>query len=80
MKFGICTQLEKAGEVKAAEWDFVEESVQGLFQGLVASWAGLTRTLTCPLPIPAANMLVPGQMKITGPTRSARIAKLNRVW
>jgi sugar phosphate isomerase/epimerase len=67
MKFGICTQLENGGAVKAAGWDFVEESVQGLFQGLVASWAGLTRTLTCPLPIPAANMLVPGQLKITGP-------------
>ena len=67
MRFGICTQLENSATVKAAGWEFVEESVQGLFQGQVASWAGLTRTLTAALPIPAANMLVPGQLKITGP-------------
>jgi len=53
--------------VKAAGWEFVEESVQGLFQGLQASWAGQTRATTCPLSIPAANMLVPGVLKITGP-------------
>src|SRR5438309_8047806 len=67
MRFGICTKLENAAAVKAAGWDFVEESVQGLFQGLQASWAGQIRVTTSPLPVPAANMLVPGSLKITGP-------------
>ena len=67
MRFGICTQLENAAAVKAAGWDFVEESVQGLFQGQQASWAGQIRVTTSPLPVPSANMLVPGNLKITGP-------------
>jgi len=74
MRFGICTPLENAAAVKAAGWEFVEESVQGLFQGLQASWAGLIRTTTCPLSIPSANMLVPAVLKITGPE-----ADLNRL-
>jgi sugar phosphate isomerase/epimerase len=67
MRFGICTQLENAGAVKAAGWEFVEESVQGLFQGLQPEWGGQARAVTSALPIPSANMLVPGALKITGP-------------
>jgi sugar phosphate isomerase/epimerase len=53
--------------VKAAGWEFVEENVQGLFRGLEGSWAGLMRATTSSLPIPSANLLVPGALKITGP-------------
>jgi sugar phosphate isomerase/epimerase len=67
MRFGICTKLETADAVKDAGWDFVEENAQGLFRGLEGSWAGQVRAATAPLPIPAANTLVPGSLKITGP-------------
>src|SRR5438034_4201297 len=67
MRFGICTKLETADAVKQAGWDFVEENAQGLFRGLEGSWAGQVRATTSPLPIPAANTLVPGSLKITGP-------------
>src|SRR6476659_412958 len=69
MRFGICTPVENAAAVKAAGWEFVEESVQGLFQGLLPDpeWTGLTRAQSSALPVPAANMLVPGNLKITGP-------------
>jgi sugar phosphate isomerase/epimerase len=67
MRFGICTKLETADAVKAAGWNFVEENVQGLFRGMEASWAGQIRATTSALPIPAASVLVPGSMKITGP-------------
>ena len=67
MRFGICTKLETADAVKEAGWDFVEENAQGLFRGLEGSWAGQVRAATAPLPIPAANTLVPGSLKITGP-------------
>lgn len=69
MQFGICTAVENAQAVKAAGWDFVEESIQGLLQGQLpdAEWKGLERVRKSPLPVPAANMLVPGSLKITGP-------------
>lgn len=69
MQFGICTTTEFASHAKSAGWDFIEESVQGLFEGLQPDdkWTGLARARNCPLPIPSANMLVPGKLKITGP-------------
>jgi sugar phosphate isomerase/epimerase len=67
MRFGICTKLETADPVEKAGWDFIEENAQGLFRGLEHSWAGQIRATTCALPIPAANTLVPGSLKITGP-------------
>jgi sugar phosphate isomerase/epimerase len=71
MRFGICTKLETADAVKDAGWDFIEENAQGLFRGLEVSWAGQIRATTCALSIPAANTLVPGSLKITGPDVNA---------
>jgi sugar phosphate isomerase/epimerase len=70
MKFGICTKVENAAAVKAAGWDYVEESVQGLLKGQTsdAEWDGLKRTTGAALPVPAANSLVPGSLPITGPS------------
>ena len=72
MKFGICTSLENAPAAKSAGWDFVEERVDLLLQGLLpdAEWKGAERAATSVLPIPAANVLVPGSLKITGPDAS----------
>lgn len=69
MKFGICSTIERSAAVKSAGWDFVEESVQGFLQGGVAdeAWNGPDRLAKGALPVPAANMLVPGSIKVTGP-------------
>src|SRR5579862_9317876 len=72
MQFGICTTAERVSSALQAGWDFVEESVQSLLQEDVpdAQWDGLRRARAATLPIPAANCLVPGGLKITGPTAS----------
>lgn len=67
--FGICTPIENAPAVKAAGWEYVEEVVVNFIQGRVPDeqWKGLERLARSPLPVPAANVLVPAQLKITGP-------------
>jgi sugar phosphate isomerase/epimerase len=69
MRFGICTSYDKADGVKSAGWDFIEECVQTFHQGLLPDeqWMGMDKLQISALPIPAANMLVPGDLKITGP-------------
>ena len=69
MRFGICTSLANAAAVRAAGWDFVEENVQHFLQGLTPDeqWDGEGRAKASVLPIPAANVLVPASLKITGP-------------
>ena len=68
MKFGICTTIDKSPAARDAGWDYVEESVQGLLQGLEPNerWTGRDRARDSALPIRAANMLVPASLKITG--------------
>jgi D-psicose/D-tagatose/L-ribulose 3-epimerase len=69
MRFGICTTIEKSAAARDAGWDYIEESVQGLLQGLEPDerWTGPARAKASALPILAANMLVPAALKITGP-------------
>jgi sugar phosphate isomerase/epimerase len=69
MRFGICTTIEKAAPARDAGWDYIEESVQGLLQGLEPDerWTGRDRAKSSPVPILACNMLVPAALKITGP-------------
>jgi sugar phosphate isomerase/epimerase len=76
MLFGICTPLANAAAAKAAGWDFVEEHIQNFLQGQVADaqWTGDRIAAESPLPILAANCLVPADLKITGP--AADIEKL----
>src|SRR5438034_10847610 len=68
MRFGICTTIEQAAAAQSAGWDFIEECVQTLLQGELAEseWKGMGRAKESPLPVLAANMLVPGSIKITG--------------
>jgi sugar phosphate isomerase/epimerase len=70
MRFGVCCGPEKAQLVKDAGWEYVEYSVQGVLQGLVPDeqWKGEEVVKQMPLPGPAANMLVPGALKVTGPS------------
>jgi sugar phosphate isomerase/epimerase len=62
MKFGVCIPVESAAPFAAAGWDFVEEIVPNLVK-----WPTLEAARKCPLPLPAANRLVPGELKIVGP-------------
>jgi sugar phosphate isomerase/epimerase len=73
MRFGICTSTSNAQIVKDAGWDFVEENVQKFFSGEVPDeqWSAPAPSA---LPVPAANMLVPKSLKITGP--DANLEKL----
>ncbi len=70
MLFGICTPSANAAAVKAAGWDYVEDNVQGLLQGQVPDeqW---TEPAPAALPVLAANVLVPGGLKIAGPEADA---------
>ena len=69
MKFGICTSVNDAAAVKSAGWDYVEENVQQLLQGTLPDerWKNLSLVKSANLVVPAANSLVPGSLKITGP-------------
>jgi sugar phosphate isomerase/epimerase len=71
MQFGIYTTVENAPAVKAAGWDFVEENVQTFLQGKLpdTEWHGVERVNASPLKVPAANRLVPPDLKIIGPER-----------
>src|SRR6516164_11091755 len=77
MKFGICTSITNAAAVKAAGWDYVEENVQNLLQGTVAEdqWKQAAAVKSAALPVPAANSLVPGSLKISGPEVDAAALK-----
>ena len=56
-QFGICTTVERSGEVKAAGWDFVEECVQTFLEGQTpdAQWKGMERVHGAALPVPALS-------------------------
>lgn len=69
MKFGICTSVANSQAVKSAGGQFVEGAVQQLFQGQLddSQWQGRALVAESVLPVPAANGLVPAELKITGP-------------
>jgi sugar phosphate isomerase/epimerase len=76
--------VEDAPVVKAAGFDFVEVNVQQVLQGLAsdAEFAPTAkRVLASPLPIEAANALVPGNLPVVGPQRdlAALLKYLNTV-
>jgi sugar phosphate isomerase/epimerase len=68
MRLGFCTSYEKADAFHATGWDFIEECVQTFLQGQLPDerWKGMDKLQISALPIPSANMLVPGELKITG--------------
>jgi sugar phosphate isomerase/epimerase len=69
MRFGVCTGLGGGATAKPQGWDYVEESAQGLLQGKLPDeqWDGPARLAAAALPVPSVNMLVPGDLKVTGP-------------
>lgn len=66
MQFGLCTGPQNAPAAQAAGWDFIEGHVQSLFKG-EADQVDLSPLSQLPLPMHAANCLVPGSLKIVGP-------------
>jgi sugar phosphate isomerase/epimerase len=69
VKLGVCISINHAAAMRAAGWDFIEENVQNILQGLVPDdqWKVPAFVPENALPISAANCLVPGSLKITGP-------------
>ena len=70
MQFGVCVGIDQGAQAKSFGWDFVELNVQSVFQGTVPDdqWKQPAPTA---VPTPAANSLVPGAMKIVGPSVDA---------
>lgn len=70
VRFGVCTSIANAQVLRDTGWDFIEENVQGLFQGTEPEekYVGQARAVGSALPVEAANCLVPGNLKITGPS------------
>src|SRR4051794_23769393 len=77
MQFGICAPVEASGVVKAAGWNFVEEAIQSTLDGTLADdeWRGLARAQTSQLPVLAANSMLPGTMKVTGPKADLNVLR-----
>jgi D-psicose/D-tagatose/L-ribulose 3-epimerase len=67
--FGICGPLSIVPAAKAAGWDYVEGSVQAILQGDTPDdqWTGLDQVKAAGMPVEAANVLVPGDLKMVGP-------------
>lgn len=72
MRLGCCGTIEQAAAVHAAGYDFLEIHIQKVLQGEVddATWAkNAPDPAALPLPIEAANCLLPGHLKVVGPER-----------
>lgn len=70
MRFGACTSFADAPLFAEAGFDFLELNVQLFLQGGEPDSAYATewkKAQACPLPAQAANCLVPGNLKVTGP-------------
>jgi D-psicose/D-tagatose/L-ribulose 3-epimerase len=74
MRFGVCTGPDNAAKAKAAGWDYIEGNVQNLFKGEQSGYdAGVIKGSAAP--ILAANCLVPGHLKITGPQADLNVLR-----
>lgn len=72
MRLGCCGGIEQAALVKEAGFDFLEVNVQAVLRGQEddAAWSRTAPDpAKLPLPIEAANCLVPGSLPIVGPAR-----------
>jgi sugar phosphate isomerase/epimerase len=69
MQLGIYTAVENGSRMAAASWDFIEENILELLQGELPGeqWTGLQRSAKSPLPVLAANRLLPPHLKPVGP-------------
>ena len=71
MQFGVCGGLDLAATARASGYAYLEGSVGGALKPLepdAAFEAALAALRAAPLPCPALNCFVPGNLKIVGPT------------
>lgn len=71
MQIGLCTSCSNAAVVKAAGFDFIEENVRRFLmpeQPDDSAWGWAGAAAACTLPIASANVLLPGELKIVGPS------------
>lgn len=68
--FGICGPLSIAPAAKAAGWDYLEPSVQDVLKGDIddAAWTGDREAAAAGIRIEAANVFMPGALKMVGPS------------
>jgi D-psicose/D-tagatose/L-ribulose 3-epimerase len=72
MRLGCCGEIEQVDELRAAGFAFLEINVQTVLRGEVptAEWERAAPVLAkLPLPIEAANRLVPATLPLVGPRR-----------
>ena len=69
MQFGMYTATENAAAMAGAGWEFIEENILEFLQGELPDeqWRGLERARKSPLPVLAANRLLPPHIKPVGP-------------
>jgi sugar phosphate isomerase/epimerase len=69
MQFGICMPMDRSAKLRDAGWDYLEALVHQLLQGTTPNeqWNGRAIAAAAGLSIAAANQLLPGSMKVTGP-------------
>ena len=69
MRLGCCGGIGDAGKIRDAGFEFLEVGVQGVLKGLEddAAWSASAPDFDAlPLPIEAANVLVPGSLPLIG--------------
>ncbi len=75
MRLGCCGTIEQAGVMRDAGFDFLEVNIQGVLKGHEPSdvWDAQAPDVSkLPLPIEAANSLIPGSMPLIGPARDMK--------
>lgn len=78
MRLGCCASIDDAAKLKAAGFEFLEVGVQNVLKGQEddATWsANAPKVEALPLPIEAANGLVPASLPIVGPQRDLAALK-----
>ncbi len=70
VKFGVCAGLKDADALKSQGWDYIDVPIQAVFEGLKSDeeWTGADALAKCPLPMPSGAMLLPGTLKVCGPS------------
>jgi len=68
MRFGVCTTLDNSLSAKNSGWDYIEAPAQQVLNAMLKDeqWSD-ELAKTSELPIRAANQLIPGGLKVTGP-------------
>ncbi len=78
MKFGVCTAIENAALLKSTGFDFIELNVQSFLtpRKSDAEFAEVRDALKkAGLPAVAANVMLPGDLKVCGPEYDAEALK-----